>query len=348
MKTIHVSTHAPYDVVIGQGILKDCGSAVKERFPESGTVIVTDDRVAPLYLDKLKDAYDEADIPYISFVIPHGESSKNTAFLLELISFLAKNGLRRDDFITALGGGVVGDLAGLAAALYLRGIPYIQIPTTLLAAVDASVGGKTAVNLEEGKNLLGAVHQPSLVWCDYETHKTMEYAFYSDGIAEAVKCAVLKGEKLFSLLENEPLPRHVEEIICSCVELKQRIVSEDEFDTEKRQFLNLGHTIGHAIEARSGYRVSHGHAVACGMVAMAEYAAANGLAEFDCRDRIATVLSKYHLPTELPYPMKELLPYMEADKKRYGDTIRLIIPEAIGHCRMLRLPVAELKRFFRL
>lgn len=348
MKTITASTSRPYDIVIGQGILGQCGDVIQSLFPGGETVIVTDDNVEPLYLDILKRTLEDAGIGCVAFIIPNGEESKSMDIVEELLEFLAKRNVTRTDFITALGGGVVGDLAGFAAAAYLRGIPYIQIPTTLLAAVDSSVGGKTGVNLKSGKNLAGAFHQPSLVWCDYDTHKTMDPERYSDGIAEAIKCAVLKGEDFFSLLETENLYKHVEEVIENCIRLKLRIVSEDEFDTGRRQFLNLGHTIGHAIEARSGYEIPHGHAVACGMVAIADIAATNGLADFDCRDRIANLLKRYGLPTELPYPIEELTPYIENDKKRFGSTLRLIIPENIGHCRMVPIPVEEISSFFHI
>lgn len=348
MKTITVQTRKPYDIVIGEGILSQCGKAVKELFPTGRSVIVTDSKVASLYLDTVKQAYEEAGISYITFIFPEGESSKNPGILLELAEYMARRNICRGDFITALGGGVTGDLAGFAAAIYLRGINYIQIPTTLLAAVDASVGGKTAVDLEAGKNLIGAFHQPSLVWCDYETHKTMEPEAYADGIAEVVKCAVLKGEDFFSLLEQGDLSHHSEEVITTCVELKRRIVADDEYDTGKRQFLNLGHTIGHAIEAHSGYTISLGQAVAYGMVKIAEIAAANGLAEFDCCDRIAALLKRYRLLTECPYPLKELLPYIQKDKKMQQDTLHLIIPETIGRCRMLPISGDDIPGFFRL
>ena len=347
MGTIHAKTSRPYDIVIGQGILGQCGDAVKELFPEGQTVIVTDDNVEPLYLETLKRSFQRCEIECVAFIIPNGEESKSTDIYTELLEFLAKRNMTKSDFITALGGGVVGDLAGFAAASYLRGIPYIQIPTTLLAAVDSSIGGKTAINLSGGKNLVGAFHQPSLVWCDYTTHETMDPLRYADGIAEIVKYAVLKGGDLFTLLEKENLYKHVEEIIEECVRLKLSIVSEDEFDTGKRQFLNLGHTLGHAIEARSRFDISHGHAVACGMTAMADVAALNGLADYDCSDRIGKVLKRYGLPTKMPYDYRELIPYIKNDKKRRGNKIKLIIPENIGRCRMISLSVKDLDSFFR-
>lgn len=348
MQTITVHTAKPYDIVIGEGILNQCGKAVKNRFSTGRSVIVTDSKVASLYLDTVKQAYEEAGISYITFIFPEGESSKTPEILIELTEYMARRNICRGDFITALGGGVTGDLAGFAAAIYLRGIHYIQIPTTLLAAVDASVGGKTAVDLEAGKNLIGAFHQPALVWCDYETHKTMEPEAYADGIAEVVKCAVLKGEDFFSLLEQGDIAHNSEEMIAACVELKRRIIADDEYDTGKRQFLNLGHTIGNAIETHSRYSIPHGQAVAYGMVKIAEIAAANGMAEFDCCDRIATLLKRYRLLTECPYSMNDLLPYIQKDKKMQQDTLHLIIPETIGRCRMLPLSGNDIPAFFRI
>ena len=346
MNTIRVETAKPYDIVIGKNILKQCGDAVKKQFPLGSAVIVSDDIVDGLYGDTVRRAFERGAISSHSFVFANGEVSKNMDTLRELLEFMATNRINRGDFIVALGGGVVGDLAGFAASVYLRGIPYVQFPTTLLAAVDSSVGGKTAVDLEAGKNLAGAFHQPSLVWCDYDTLKTMEPHRFADGIAEAVKYAILCDEELFALLAAGELSDRLEEVIATCVRIKRRYVLEDEFDEGSRQFLNLGHTIGHAIEKHSHYEISHGHAVACGMVVVADAATKNGLAEFDCKDRIAEVLAGYGLPTKSPFPLNELLPYLENDKKRSGDTIALIIPETVGRCRRIALPVDKLKSFF--
>lgn len=348
MRRITVETEKPYEIVIGKSILKQCGDAVKEQFPLGSAVIVTDDNVETYYGNIVRNAFDKAAIPHKTFIFPNGEHSKNMDILRELLEFMAHHQISRGDFIVALGGGVVGDLAGFAAAVYLRGIPYIQIPTTFLAAIDSSVGGKTAVNLDAGKNLAGAFHQPSLVWCDHDTLKTMEPVRFADGIAEAVKYAVLEDEDLFEELRDGKLQQNIEEIIETCIKIKRRLVLKDEFDYGDRQFLNLGHTIGHAIEKHSDFAVTHGHAVACGMIAIAEAATKNGLAEFDCKDRIAEVLDLYHLPTKCPYPLGELLPYVENDKKRSGDTIRLVIPETVGKCRLLPLPVTKLKSFFQI
>ncbi len=348
MKRITVETEKPYEIVIGKGILKQCGDAVKEQFPLGSAVIVTDDNVESLYGDTVRKAFEKAAIPHRTFVFAHGEHAKNMDILRELLEFMARHQINRGDFIVALGGGVVGDLAGFAAAVYLRGIPYVQLPTTFLAAIDSSVGGKTAVNLDAGKNLAGAFHQPSLVWCDHDTLKTMEPVRFADGIAEAVKYAVLCDEDLFALLRGGELRQHIEDIIATCVKIKRRLVLADEFDYGDRQFLNLGHTLGHAIEKHSDFEITHGHAVACGMVAIAEAATKNGLAEFDCKDRIAEVLALYGLPTKCPYPLEELLPYVENDKKRSGETIRLVIPETVGKCRLLSLPVTKLKSFFQI
>lgn len=348
MRTITVETEKPYDIVIGKGILKQSGEVIKPLFLASTAVIVTDDIVEALYGDTVRKAFDKAAIPHHTFVFANGEHSKNMHVLAELLEFMASHQINRGDFIAALGGGVVGDLAGFAASVYLRGIPYVQIPTTLLAAVDSSVGGKTAVDLSAGKNLAGAFHQPALVWCDHDTLKTMIPTRFADGVAEAIKYAVLCDENLFTLLKNGDLNLHIEEVIDTCVRIKRRLVLEDEFDQGSRQFLNLGHTIGHAIEKHSNFTVTHGHAVACGMAAMAEAATKNGLAEFDCKDRISEVLALYGLPVKSPYPLSELLPYIENDKKRSGDNITLIIPETIGQCRMLSLPVTKLKSFFHI
>lgn len=347
MKTLTVKTEKPYDVVIGSGILGGVGERAAELFPGSRAVLVTDENVEPLYAKCVMDSFRRAGIDAVKFVFYPGEASKSIDVLTELLEYMARQEITRKDFVAALGGGVVGDLAGFAASVYLRGIPYIQIPTTLLAAVDASIGGKTGVNLEEGKNLAGAFHQPSLVWSDYKTHKTMNWDYYADGIAEVVKYGVLRGGELFRRLEKGEFEEYEEEIIVSCVEIKSDLVAGDEKDFGRRRYLNLGHTVGHAIEARSGYAVPHGRAVACGMVKMAQLAAGKGLAAFDTEERIQKTLACYSIPSVCPYPVQELLPYIRSDKKNAGDRLTLIIPADIGRCRMADLPLEELESFFK-
>ena len=277
----------------------------------------------------------------VSYVFPAGEESKNGQIFLDLLNFLAENQLTRSDMIVALGGGVVGDLAGFAAASYLRGIRFIQVPTTLLAAVDSSVGGKTAIDLPAGKNLAGAFCQPSLVLCDTDTLNSLPTDIFRDGCAEVIKYGVLYDPKLFAHLEEKGLSFDREAVITRCVELKRDVVMEDEFDTGARMKLNLGHTVGHGVEAKSHFAISHGKAVAIGMAIVSRASA--------CADtpRIVALLEKFGLPTRTDYSADDLFTYTLSDKKRSGGTVNLIIPRAIGDCAITPTKVESLKSFIQ-
>ncbi len=260
---------------------------------------------------------------------------------MELLNFLARNKLTRTDLIVALGGGVVGDLAGFAAASYLRGIRFIQVPTTLLAAVDSSVGGKTAIDLPAGKNLAGAFCQPSLVLCDTDTLNSLPPDIFRDGCAEVIKYGVLYDPALFAHLEEKGLAFDREAVITRCVEWKRDVVMEDEFDTGARMKLNLGHTIGHGVEARSHFGISHGKAVAIGMaiVSRASHCSDNG--------KILGILHKFGLPVSTQYTAEDLYTYTLSDKKRTGGTVNLILPRSIGRCDIVPTPVENLKSFIQ-
>ena len=277
----------------------------------------------------------------VSYVFPAGEESKNGQVFLDLLNFLAENRLSRSDMIVALGGGVVGDLAGFAAASYLRGVRFLQVPTTLLAAVDSSVGGKTAIDLPAGKNLAGAFCQPSLVLCDTDTLNSLPTDIFRDGCAEVIKYGVLYDPKLFAHLEEKGLAFDREAVITRCVELKRDVVMEDEFDTGARMKLNLGHTVGHGVEAKSRFALSHGKAVAIGMAIVSRAS--------NCGDtpRILALLEKFGLPTRTDYSADDLFTYTLSDKKRSGGTVNLIIPRAIGDCDIVPTKVESLKSFIQ-
>ncbi len=347
MRTLTINTHIPYNIYIGNDILDDLGKAAAERFQPCKVAVITDDMVAGLYLSRTKYSLEQAGFTVATFTFPNGEHSKKLSTYGEILEFLAEEQLTRSDIIVALGGGVVGDMAGFAAASYLRGIPYIQVPTTFLAAIDSSVGGKTAVNLKAGKNLAGAFYQPSLVWCDYETLKTQVYDRFSDGIAEAVKYGVLGDTELFRILREEDLWEQMETIIAHCLTIKQRLVQEDEFDRGSRQLLNLGHTLGHAIEKESHFDITHGHAVAIGMALMAKVAKDSGLSDEDCEGPITEVLKKHRLPIHSPYPVKQLINIMKNDKKRSGDIIKFVIPKTIGECFLHPVAVDDMQTFLK-
>ena len=345
MKIIEVKASKSYQVHIGSGILPTLGDRIKEVCCASKVCIVSDSNVFPLHGAPTIESLEDSGFYVVHFIIPAGEESKNGAVYLELVNFLAENQLTRSDCLIALGGGVVGDLTGFAAATYLRGIAYIQVPTTLLAMVDSSVGGKTAIDLPAGKNLCGAFCQPKLVLCDIDTLNTLPEDIFRDGCAEVIKYGVLYDPALFAHLTEEGLSFRREEVIARCVELKRDVVMEDEFDTGARMKLNLGHTIGHGIEAQSHFAISHGKAVAIGMAIVARAAAKNGICSDDTAVQIISTIQAYGLPTDTEYDSQSLYSSALSDKKRAGSTVSLIVPTAIGDCRIVPTPVSELKSF---
>ena len=345
MKTVTVNTPKPYDVIIGSGILPTLGQHML-RVCKAGTVaVVSDSNVWSLYGKAVVDSLQSAGLEVCSFLVPAGEASKNGQTYLSLLNFLAENRLTRTDALVALGGGVVGDLTGFTAATYLRGIPYIQVPTTLLAAVDSSVGGKTAIDLPAGKNLAGAFCQPGLVLCDTDTLNTLPEDYFRDGCAEVIKYGVLYDPQLFSHLALHGIAFHREEVISRCVELKRDVVTEDEFDTGARMKLNLGHTIGHGVEASSGFAVSHGKAVAIGMAIVARSAAKNGAFSEADKNALLDILTTFRLPTTTDYTAQQLYRCALSDKKRSGGRVNLIVPRAIGRCDIVPVEVENLKFF---
>ncbi|MBE6593249.1 MAG: 3-dehydroquinate synthase [Ruminococcaceae bacterium] len=346
MKTVRVNASSSYDVIIGKGILDSLGEKLQSAVGACRLCLVTDDVVDSLYSKKATASLEAAGYSYEKFVIANGEASKNTANLIALLEFLAEKRFTRKDCIIALGGGVVGDLAGFAAGVFLRGIRFVQVPTTLLAAVDSSVGGKTAVDLVAGKNLAGVFHQPSLVLCDVSTLDTLEPRIFSDGCAEVIKYAVINDRPMFDRL-GCGIKNNVEEIIADCVTHKAEIVAKDEFDNGCRQLLNLGHTVGHAIELCSNLKISHGSAVAIGTVLVTKMAVALGICPEEDLYLIEDMLKTEGLPTRCDFSAEELAALATADKKRSGDTITLIVPYGIGNCKPLKISVNELVSYIK-
>ena len=343
MKTITVSASRTYDIRIGPGLLTTLGEAVRGLGKVEKVFLVSDTQVYPLYGGAAEASLKAAGYSVSSFVFPAGEESKNGETFLKLLNALAQAGLSRSDLLVALGGGVVGDLAGFAAACYLRGIRFIQIPTTLLAAVDSSVGGKTAIDLPAGKNLAGAFYQPSLVLCDLDALDTLPEDIFRDGCAEVIKYGVLYDPELFSQLESSGLNFDREAVIARCVALKRDVVMEDEKDTGSRMKLNLGHTFGHAVEAHSRFTLSHGKSVAIGLAIIARASASMGICSEADAARIVSILKAFGLPVQTQYTAEALLPYLLSDKKRSGGTVNLILPEAIGRCIVSPTPVSQLQ-----
>ena len=344
MNTITVHVSRPYDIHMEAGILARAGEYIKNTLGACRVMVVTDDTVRALYGDTLLRSLGEAGLEAAEFVIPHGEASKNTESLIALLNALAENAFTRTDIVCALGGGVVGDLAGFAAAVYLRGIRYVGIPTTLLSCVDSSVGGKTAVDLAAGKNLAGAFHHPSLVLCDPDTLNTLAPEVRADGFAEVIKYAVIGDSVLFDML-CDPDTLDMETVIARCVAQKARIVEKDETDHGVRKHLNFGHTAGHAIELRSHFSLMHGHGVAIGMGIATEYAIRQGICPADVLPKLNKLIALYHLPTETDYDIDDLYEAATRDKKREGGHIDVVLPTAIGSCMLKRIPVGELRAF---
>lgn len=342
MTTVSIRASRSYEVKVSRGLLDTLGAETAALLKGRTAAIVSDSNVAPLYLDKTKASLEQAGFRVCSFVFPAGEASKDGQTYLELLEFLAEHQITRSDGLVALGGGVVGDLTGFAAATFLRGVNFIQIPTTLLAAVDASVGGKTAIDLKKGKNLAGAFYQPRLVLCDLNTLDTLPAEIFADGCAEVIKYGMIGDPDLLDLLETTDFQKDPEEIVARCVAQKRDLVEQDEFDTGVRQLLNLGHTIGHGIEACSGYQLSHGKAVAIGMTLITRAAVAFGLCPAEALPRLQSLLKKYHLPDAADYETQALYEKTLSDKKRIGSTIRLVVPTAWGKSQLHQVAVSDL------
>ena len=341
MKKVEVKATKSYEVIIDTDILAKSGAYIKKAVTDLGTaVIVSDDNVEALYGETVKISLEEQGFKVYQFTFPHGEESKNISTLNELWQFLAEKEITKSDIIVALGGGVTGDLSGLAAATYLRGIRFVQIPTSLLAMVDASVGGKTAIDLPQGKNLVGAFWQPSLVLCDCAALKTLPAQYLLDGWAEVIKYGFIADAELLDMLTEASEPS--EEIIARCVENKRRLVEADEYDKGSRQLLNLGHTLGHAIEKCSNYQISHGQAVAIGMILIVKAAVKRGWCEKEVLTKMLAMTAKYQLPQSTIYQAEELKEAALRDKKRLGASINLVIPVKIGESRLKKIAVTEL------
>lgn len=347
MAKVRVEASKSYDIIISAGLLNSAGKLIRSAAGGSKCAIVTDDIVDRLYAGTLEKSLAEAGYEVFRFVFPNGEGSKNAENYLKILDFLAENGFTRRDLVAALGGGVVGDLAGFAAATYMRGTRLVQIPTTLLAAVDSSVGGKTGIDLKAGKNLAGAFYQPDLVLCDYSTLKTLKDEVFRSGCAEVIKYGVISDAALFEKLK-EPINERLEEIIARCVEIKRDVVMADELEGGLRQILNFGHTFGHAIELLSGYKTPHGEAVAIGMAMMARACARLGICSADTAGEIERLIKRYRLPTETQFSAEDIYRAALSDKKMGGDTITLVVPREIGSCELRKTGLEELREFISL
>ena len=341
MKTVHVNTSHPYDILIGDGLISRCGELMRETVKAQTAAIITETTVDALYGGTVERSLREAGYAVLRYAFPAGERNKRLVTLEEILEFLAENHMTRSDVIVALGGGVPGDVAGFAAAVYARGIRFVQVPTTLLAAVDSSVGGKTAVDLKAGKNLAGSFHQPDMVITDTAVIRALPDALLSDGAAEVIKYGVLTDPELFETMCRADWRERLPEIIASCVSIKRDVVNADEFDNGVRQLLNLGHTFGHAIEKCSDFTVSHGQGVAMGMVI-----AAGAAGKRDVCEAIIRADRSCALPVLPKEDAATLARAALSDKKRKGGSITLVLPERIGKCELVKTPVEQLEQAF--
>ena len=335
-----------YPILTGSGLHDVCGTEIAAIVKPCRVMIVSDTNVAPLYLERVKKSLDSAGFTVNTHVVSAGEESKSVAMFGALLESFAEAKMTRTDLAVALGGGVIGDLTGFAAGCYLRGIRFVQMPTTLLSAVDASVGGKTAVNLAHGKNLAGLFHQPIAVYCDVHTLQTLTPHEMADGAAEAIKTGILGDPELFAIYESGDPTANPEEVISRAVAYKSRIVTEDPEEHGVRKLLNLGHTPAHAIERLSDFKISHGHAVAIGMAMMSRAARKRGILENDECTRILNAIAKNDLPVVCPYQAGEMAKIAAIDKKAAAADITVILPERIGTCRMEKLPISGLETLF--
>lgn len=347
MNTVKVNASKDYNIYIGDDILDNVGDCIKNELGVCSAAVITDDNVNRLYADRVITSLEKAGFRCVKFVFTHGEESKNTDTYVQILNFLAENHITRTDMLISLGGGIPGDMGGFAAATFLRGIKFVQIPTTLLSAVDSSVGGKTAVNLPSGKNLTGAFYQPDMVICDYSTLDTLSPEIFADGCAEVIKYGAIMDKEFFDFLKNNDIKENIEYIITRCVEMKRDIVNEDEKETGIRAILNFGHTIGHAIEINSNFEISHGSAVAIGMIIASKGAYKMGYCDTDISEEIKEILIKNNLPVSCSFSAEELCRVSLSDKKRSGDTIKLIIPEKTGKCVGKKIPTEQILGFIK-
>ena len=345
-------TDRSYDVLVGRGILASLHSEIQRLGSFSSYGLVTDEVVKPLVAEPLQDQLRSHSIDTTLIALPPGESAKTMETVLDLCHQLLAQGFDRRSLLFAVGGGVVGDITGFAAAIYMRGIPYIQVPTTLLAQVDSSLGGKTGVDLPSAKNLLGAFHQPRLVLSDLDVLTSLSSEARRDGFAEVVKAALIEDPELFSILEKEgtdlldtdnPL---LETIIAKACEVKCRVVKRDEHESGLRRILNFGHTLGHALEAVTNYDITHGQAVAAGMTVAIRFSQRWAGLTKDEADRALDLIQKLGLPTDIPQnidPETLLIP-LEKDKKIQAGICQFVLLAEIGRAVIHPIPVEELRQ----
>lgn len=330
-----------YPIIIEKGIINRVGEKITNVYKGKKILIITDDNVNKYYGEIVCNSLRDSNFDIKLLSLKPGEETKNFNTLSILYNELLNFNLTRSDLIIALGGGVIGDLTGFVASTYLRGVDFIQIPTSLLAQVDSSVGGKVAVDLDRGKNLVGSFYHPKCVLIDPEVLSTLEDRFFIDGMAEVIKYGCIKDSKFFNYLEkmenNQQLINNMEEVIHKCCDVKRKVVENDEKDKGERMLLNFGHTLGHAIEQHYNYtKYSHGEAVAIGMYIISKISENIGLTKKGTAQRIKDILVKYNLPYEMDVDIKDILDVINLDKKKLGKDLNLIILKEIGNSEIYK------------
>ena len=346
MKTVKVQTNTPYDILIERGIIGKSGEFIRPLTRASKAMLITDSNVGKIYGDTVRNSLEKSGFEVAVHTFAAGESSKHLGSISDMYSAMADFRMSRGDIVVALGGGVTGDMAGFAAATYMRGISFVQIPTSLLAQVDSSVGGKTGVDIPQGKNLVGAFHQPILVLIDPDTLSTLPQYYINDGMAEVIKYGCIKDAELFSVLEKENAVEIIEEIIERCVSIKRDVVNRDEKESGERMLLNFGHTLGHALEKIYNFEgLSHGQAVAIGMVMITAASEKFGLTEHGTAEKIAMLSKKYGLPVSDSAKICEIASACASDKKAGGRSVNLVLLRKIGDSFIRKAPLDELEAF---
>lgn len=344
LKTVSVNASKKYDVLIGKGLIDKAGEKIKEIISPCKCAIITDDVVDNLYSERVINSLKNSGFDVVKFVFKNGEESKNILTLGEILEFLAENELTRTDLIVALGGGVVGDISGFSAGTYLRGIKYVQIPTTLLAGIDSSVGGKTAIDLMHGKNLAGVFYQPSLVICDVDTFSTLPSDVLEGGMGEVSKYVVL-DKNIYSLIKGGNYD--IEDLVYLSVDYKKRIVEADEFEGGMRKLLNFGHTIAHGIERLSEYKIPHGIAVAMGVRIILEKSLKHGYIDTSVYQDLIGVVDLCVSKRQVPYKLEDIATASLTDKKRKGEYISFMMAYGVGDVREVKVNVCDIKEFLK-
>lgn len=348
MKKITIKGSSSYDFLIEPNIITNLGSILQDEIGGAKLLIVTDTNVAKLYLDLALNALKDSNFEVHTHILSPGEDAKNLDNYIYILNVLSEHDFSRSDVIIALGGGTVGDLAGFIASTYKRGMKFVQIPTTLLASVDSSIGGKSAVNLPLGKNQVGTIYNPKLVICDPTLLHSLSANALRDGHAEIIKYGILNGLEIVELLRKAVINKDYSSVISKAISIKRDYIEKDEGDCNLRQFLNLGHLVGHALEAASNYSISHGSAVAYGLIIESKCCALADLCEMSNYFEISSLVQEFGLSNEYNYSASDLLPYILHDKRIHDRKIDIITPVGIGNCVLREFPVNELSDFIRL